>query len=94
MAAAALHLSSKQHHYMLNGHYDNCYEMLRWPVLVDCGFLQLLCGGFDYFDHSCIYLKQRVETLSVPADAVLDCDKLMMMMMMMPDLFGLEPEEM
>lgn len=31
--------------------------------------------------------------LSVPADAVLDSDKQMMMKMMMPDLFGLELEE-
>jgi hypothetical protein len=33
--------------------------------------------------------------LSVPADAILDSDKqIMMMMMMMPDLFGMELEEM
>ena len=32
--------------------------------------------------------------LSVPADVVLDSDKQMMMKMMMPDLFGLELEEM
>lgn len=32
--------------------------------------------------------------LSVPADAILDSDKQMMMKMKMPDLFGLELEEM